>query len=68
MSFLITFISGERTSLVLIVISIFLMLVSCKDLRKIISISMLIILFLSSTLILYKPKLKERFYDKLYLK
>ena len=65
MSFLITFISGERTSLVLIVISIFLMLISCKDLRKIISISMLIILFLSSTLILYKPKLKERFYDQI---
>ncbi len=64
-SFLITFISGERTSLVLIVISIFLMLVSCKDLRKIISISMLTILFLSSTLILYKPKLKERFYDQI---
>ena len=67
-SFLITFISGERTSLVIIVISIFLMLVFCKDLRKIISISMLIILFLSSTLIIYKPNLRKDFTTKLYLK
>ncbi len=63
-SFIITFISGERTALAIIIMSIFLMLFSCKDLRKIISASLILIIFFSSIILILKPKLKERFYDQ----
>tara|TARA_X000000950_G_scaffold247616_1_gene306024 strand:- start:8370 stop:9641 length:1272 start_codon:yes stop_codon:yes gene_type:complete len=63
-SFIITLISGERTSLAIITISIFLILLCCKNLRKIIILSMILILFLSSILISINPKLKVRLYDQ----
>lgn len=62
-SFYITLISGERTSLALILISLILITLSCSELRKTIMFSFFIILTLSSISIFFKPALKERIYD-----
>lgn len=63
-SFFITLISGERTSLAIIIISIILTILCCKNTRKILLFSLILILFFSSLLIATNPQLKERFYNQ----
>ena len=63
-SFFITLISGERTSLAIIIISIILTILCCKNTRKILLFSLTLILFFSSLLIATNPQLKERFYNQ----
>ena len=59
-SSIITLISGERTSLALFLLSIFLMFFSCHKLRKIISFCSLIILISFTSIILSNEKTRDR--------
>ena len=60
---LVTFISGERTSFFLVILSIFIMLLACKSLRKIIILSMIFMFFALSTLVIFDKRIKNRMID-----
>lgn len=60
---LVTFISGERTSFFLVLLSILIMLLACKSLRKVIIVSMIFIFFVLSTLVIFDKRIKNRMID-----
>ena len=59
-SSLITLMSGERTSLALLILSIILMFFTCKNIRKLIFFSFLAISIILTSLILTNEKTKKR--------
>ncbi len=63
-SSLITLISGERTSLALLIISIILMFFTCKSIRKLIFFSFLFISIILTSLILTNEKTKKRMFNQ----
>ena len=63
-SALIIVVSGERTALALFIISIFVMLLTCKKIRKLIFYSFVIILISITTLIVSSEKTKKRMFSQ----
>ena len=57
---LVTYISGERTSFFLNIISIIIMLFTCASLRKVISLTMISMLILLSIITIFDKRIKNR--------
>ena len=63
-SSLITVLSAERTSLVLLILSIILMFFTCRKIRKLIFYSFVIVLISLTTIIFSSEKVKKRMFDQ----
>ncbi|MBD1171869.1 O-antigen ligase family protein, partial [Pelagibacterales bacterium SAG-MED04] len=57
---LVTYISGERTSFFLNIISIIIMFFTCSSLRKVISLTMVLMLILLSLITIFDKRIKNR--------